>query len=196
MNTRMAAMPKARVDSSLAPSRVTALAMESMRAGKPYMGLLTSLRSLAHRLVSLPTTSAIWLAELVDEGHVEDWDDPVWRRWITWRHEEIERFRGFLDVLSSNDRLSLLPEIRALFQELRAEAENRLRVKVVSAVPLDEDQAGRLTAALASRFECEIELDNEIDAEVIGGAVVYAGDQVIDGSLRGRLNKLSNSLAN
>ena len=107
-----------------------------------------------------------------------------------------ERFRGFLDVLSSNDRLSLLPEIRALFQELRAEAENRLRVKVVSAVPLDEDQAGRLQAALASRFECEIELDNKIDAEVIGGAVVYAGDQVIDGSLRGRLNKLSNSLAN
>ena len=107
-----------------------------------------------------------------------------------------ERFRGFLDVLSSNDRLSLLPEIRNLFQGLRAKAENRLRVKVVSAVPLDEDQAGRLKAALASRFECEVELDNEIDAEVIGGAVVYAGDQVIDGSLRGRLNRLSNSLAN
>jgi len=107
-----------------------------------------------------------------------------------------ERFRGFLRVLSSNDRLSLLPEIRALFQDLRAAAENRLRVKVVSAVPLDDDQAGRLTAALASRYECEIELDNEIDAGVIGGAVVYAGDQVIDGSLRGRLNRLSNSLAN
>ena len=89
-----------------------------------------------------------------------------------------------------------LPEITRIFRKLREEAENRLRVRVVSAVALDEDQAGRLTAALASRFECEIELDNEIDAEVIGGAVVYAGDQVIDGSLRGRLNKLSNSLAN
>jgi F-type H+-transporting ATPase subunit delta len=50
--------------------------------------------------------------------------------------------------------------------------------------------------ALARRFDCEIELKNEIDSEVIGGAVVYAGDQVIDGSLRGRLQKLSNSLAN
>ena len=50
--------------------------------------------------------------------------------------------------------------------------------------------------ALARRFDCEIELENEIDAEIIGGAVVYAGDQVIDGSLRGRLQKLSNSLAN
>ena len=53
-----------------------------------------------------------------------------------------------------------------------------------------------LREALAQRFECEIRLDNEIDAGVIGGAVVYAGDQVIDGSLRGRLQKLSNSLAN
>ena len=42
----------------------------------------------------------------------------------------------------------------------------------------------------------DIELENEIDAEVIGGAIVYAGDQVIDGSLRGRLQKLSNNLAN
>ena len=49
--------------------------------------------------------------------------------------------------------------------------------------------------ALARRFECDIELENEIDTGVIGGAVVYAGDQVIDGSLRGRLGKLSNSLA-
>ena len=48
--------------------------------------------------------------------------------------------------------------------------------------------------ALARRFECEIELENEIDERVIGGAVIYAGDEVIDGSLRGRLQKLSSSL--
>jgi F-type H+-transporting ATPase subunit delta len=83
-----------------------------------------------------------------------------------------------------------------LYQELREEAENRLSVKVVSAIPLDEDQVSRMQQALARRFDCEIELENEIDAEIIGGAVVYAGDQVIDGSLRGRLQRLSNSLAN
>jgi F-type H+-transporting ATPase subunit delta len=48
--------------------------------------------------------------------------------------------------------------------------------------------------ALARRFDCDIELDNEIDQGVIGGAVIYAGDEVIDGSLRGRLQKLSGSL--
>jgi F-type H+-transporting ATPase subunit delta len=106
------------------------------------------------------------------------------------------RFNDFLSVLADNDRLALLPQITVLYQALRAEAENRLAVKVVSAVPLDEDQAGRLKAALARRFDCEIQLENEVEAGIIGGAVVYAGDQVIDGSLRGRLNKLSNSLVN
>ena len=67
---------------------------------------------------------------------------------------------------------------------------------MVSAVPLDDDQAGRMREALARRFECEIELENEIDERVIGGAVIYAGDEVIDGSLRGRLQKLSSSLVN
>jgi len=106
------------------------------------------------------------------------------------------RFRDYVSVLSENSRLSLLPQVTGLFRTLRDEAEKRLSVKVVSAVPLDEGQAGRMREALARRFDCEIELENEIDAGVIGGAVVYAGDQVIDGSLRGRLQKLSNSLAN
>lgn len=106
------------------------------------------------------------------------------------------RFRDYLSVLAANDRLPLLPHITGLYRQLREEAEKRLSVKVISAVPLDEDQAGRMKDALARRFECEIALENEIDTSVIGGAVVYAGDQVIDGSLRGRLQKLSNSLAN
>ena len=107
-----------------------------------------------------------------------------------------DRFRDFLTVLAANRRLPLLPEIGVLFQRLRAEAEKRLSVRVVSAVAMDEDQAGRMKVALARRFEREIELNNEIDTSVIGGAVVYAGDQVIDGSLRGRLQKLSNKLSN
>jgi F-type H+-transporting ATPase subunit delta len=107
-----------------------------------------------------------------------------------------ERFRNFVAVLGANERLSLLPQITVLYRQLREKAEKRLSVRVVSAIPLDDDQAQRMRDALARRFECEIELQNDIDARVIGGAVVYAGDQVIDGSLRGRLQKLSTSLAN
>jgi len=107
-----------------------------------------------------------------------------------------KRFRDYLSVVASNGRLALLPQIGERFRELREAAEKRLSVRVVSAVPLDEEQAARLREALSNRFEREIELHNEIDAGVIGGAVVYAGDQVIDGSLRGRLQKLSSRLAN
>jgi len=106
------------------------------------------------------------------------------------------RFRDYLKVLAENKRFSLLPEITDLYQKLREEADKLLRVKVVSAFALDEDQASRLKDALARRFDREILLESEVDSSVIGGAVVYAGGQVIDGSLKDRLTKLSNSLSN
>lgn len=106
-----------------------------------------------------------------------------------------ERFRDYLLVLGANGRLPLLQEITVLYRRLRQEAEKRLHVRVVSAAPLEEDQAERMRAALANRFEREIELESEIDTSVLGGAVIYAGDQVIDGSLRGRLNRLEQSLS-
>jgi F-type H+-transporting ATPase subunit delta len=106
------------------------------------------------------------------------------------------RFGNFIDVLGDNDRLSLLPEIARLFRELREEAEKRLSVRVVSAIALEEDQSDRMKQALASRFDREITMVNEIDGSVLGGAVIYAGDQVIDGSLLGRLKKLQANLSN
>ena len=106
------------------------------------------------------------------------------------------RFRDFLSVLAENKRFSLLPEITTLYQKLHEEADKLLRVKVVSAFALDESQATRLKDALAKRFDREILLESEVDSSVIGGAVVYAGGQVIDGSLKDRLAKLSNSLSN
>ena len=134
------------------------------------------------------------MAELLDSPQVSSADAA---RMIAAAAAETidDRFRGFLTVLGANGRLPLLPEIARLFRQLRAEAEKRLRVRVVSAIPLDEEQSTRMRDALARRFDCEVELENEIDEAVIGGAVVYAGDEVIDGSLRGRLQQLSSSLA-
>ncbi len=106
------------------------------------------------------------------------------------------RFGNFINVLGENDRLSLLPQIAELFRQLREEAEKRLSVRVVSAIALEHDQAETMKQALANRFEREIEMVNVIDASVLGGAVIYAGDQVIDGSLLGRLQKLQANLAN
>jgi len=132
-------------------------------------------------LLDSPEVSAREAARVIADTGGADFDD---------------RFRGFLSVLAGYGRLPLLAEISRQYGVLRAEAEKRLQVRVVSAVPLDEGQTRRMREALARRYDCEIELENEIDERVIGGAVIYAGDEVIDGSLRGRLQKLSSSLAN
>lgn len=104
------------------------------------------------------------------------------------------RFQGYLGVLADNGRLSLCAEISRLFQKLRQQAEKRLEVRVVSAVALQDTETGRMQTALAKRFDCEITLNNEINPDVLGGAIIYAGDQVIDGSLLGRLTRLETSL--
>ncbi len=104
------------------------------------------------------------------------------------------RFQGYLGVLAANDRLSLCAEISRMFEQFRLDAEKRLQVRVVSAVALQDSESERLQTALAKRFDREITLNNEIDAEVLGGAIIYAGDQVIDGSLLGRLKRLEASL--
>jgi len=106
-----------------------------------------------------------------------------------------QRFQAYLGVLGDNRRLSLLPEVASMYQKLKQQAEQQLQVRVVSATKLSDDQAKRMSEALAKRFKCAIELDTEIDPSVLGGAVIYAGDQVIDGSLRGRLDKLTNALS-
>jgi F-type H+-transporting ATPase subunit delta len=105
------------------------------------------------------------------------------------------RFQGYLGVLADNNRLLLCSEVRRLFSQLRQAAEKRLEVRVVSAVELNGSQAERLREALARRMDCEITLKNDVDPAVLGGAVIYAGDQVIDGSLKGRLLRLESSLS-
>ena len=104
------------------------------------------------------------------------------------------RFQGYLAVLADNSRLSLCAEVARLFKQFRQDAEKRLQVRVVSAVALKDPETERMQSALARRFDREISLINEIDPDVLGGAIIYAGDQVIDGSLQGRLKRLETSL--
>lgn len=104
-------------------------------------------------------------------------------------------FARFLALLESNQRLSLLGEIAALYELLRAEDERTLKVRVRSALPIEPAQQQQLTGALAKRFDRLVTLDVLIDPDLIGGAVVEAGDVVIDGSVRGRLSRLRAEMA-
>ena len=102
-----------------------------------------------------------------------------------------EHGRNFLNTLAQNRRLGVLPQVAAIYEELRAEVENVTDVHVTSAVQLDEQQRARLVAALKKRLKREVRLHCTVDAALIGGAIVRAGDFVIDGSLRARLERLA-----
>ena len=105
-------------------------------------------------------------------------------------------FQRFLAELAGNGRLALLPEIAGLYDQLRAEAEKVVKATVTSAVPLDADAIARITASLRKRFGREVALQTAVDPSLIGGAVVDAGDIVIDGSIRTKLARLGAALAN
>lgn len=101
----------------------------------------------------------------------------------------------FLALLADNRRLPLLPEIAGLYEELRAEAERVVKARVTSAVALPEGELDTIRAALRRRFGREVEVESAIDESLIGGAVIAAGDVVIDGSLRGKLSRLQGALS-
>jgi F-type H+-transporting ATPase subunit delta len=105
-----------------------------------------------------------------------------------------EEGRNFVRTLADNRRLSLLPEISARFDELKGEAEGVVDVTVTSAAPLDESQRSQLATALERRLGRSVRLQCAVDSALIGGAVLQAGDMVIDGSLRGRLERIAYEL--
>ena len=104
-------------------------------------------------------------------------------------------FRDFLGLLADNRRLLLLPEIAGLYEELRAEAEHVVKATVTSAAALPAGELASIKAALKKRFGREVEVESAVDESLIGGAVIAAGDTVIDGSLRGKLQRLQAALA-
>jgi len=131
------------------------------------------------RLIGNPHVPTAELVQLVAEAAGEAAD---------------EHGRNFLRTVAHNGRLALLPEIAAQFETLRAEVENVVDVELVAAMQVEPAQQDRLLQALRRRFGREVRLHTRIDASLIGGAVVRAGDLVIDGSLKGRLERLSSAM--
>ena len=101
---------------------------------------------------------------------------------------------NFVRTLALNHRLGLLPEISTLFDELKNAAEAVADVTVTSAAPLDAAQQGKLAAALQRRLKRTVRVRGEVDQGLIGGAVLRAGDLVIDGSLRTSLERIAYEL--
>jgi len=100
----------------------------------------------------------------------------------------------FLDELAERGRIGLLPEMFMLFDAYKRESESILKVTVTSAMSLDTDQIAQLKASLKRRYQRDIDIDAKVDPALLAGVVIDTGDQVIDGSARGRLQRLASAL--
>jgi F-type H+-transporting ATPase subunit delta len=110
--------------------------------------------------------------------------------------EEVpEVFVTFLKMLAEFHRLHMLPSIAVLFERLRAEAESILHAELISSANVTDAQRDRVVASLKAKFQRDVALDCKIDESLIAGAVIRVGDLVIDGSARGRLDKLVTALS-
>ncbi len=146
------------------------------------LGLLAGIADDAdmHELIESPHVSAPQLADL----------------FIRVGGERLnEKCANFLRVLAGNGRLSLLPEIAALFEIQRRDAEGTIQAEMVTAFAATEVQQASVVESLRKRLGREIELTCSIEPGLIGGAIIRAGDLVIDGSVRGKLERLGSILA-
>jgi F-type H+-transporting ATPase subunit delta len=105
-----------------------------------------------------------------------------------------EKGRNFIRLVAENKRLPFLVEIAQVFEALKADSERVVDVSITSAAPMGEGEQAKLVAALEKRFDRKVRVQSQVDAALIGGAVVRAGDLTIDGSVRARLARLAQDL--
>ena len=159
---------------------IFALARKSNRLAETSAGLIRAAETVSdprvHTLLGSPHVTAPQLSELVS-GVAGDALD--------------ENGRNFVALLAQNRRLGFLPEIAALFEQMKAEVENVVDVEVTAATALTPDQESRYAAALQKKLGRTVRLHTKVDGSLLGGAVLKAGDLVIDGSIKGRLERLA-----
>ena len=102
---------------------------------------------------------------------------------------------NLVKLLVSNDRVDALPEIATVYAEKRAEAESIVEADMITATPIDESQREAFSSALQARLGRSVKLNFEVDENLIGGAVIRAGDWVVDGSVKAQLEQLVGAVA-
>jgi F-type H+-transporting ATPase subunit delta len=102
--------------------------------------------------------------------------------------------QNFVALLAENNRLLLLIEIAVIFESLREEAEQVMTADVTSARELTTEQEAKISDALKRSLGRDITLNTTVDESLLGGAIIKAGDLIIDGSALGKLNRLASAI--
>ena len=163
-------------------------AFEEAQKHADLKGWSAALTSLAEAVIH-PEVRAVVTSPRVAKSQVESLMDAL------LGSQAKAQQRNFVRVLAENQRMLLLPEIAAIFESLKSEAEKTVNVVVDSAFELSADQQKKIVQALKMRLGREIKLVCNVNKELLGGVVIRAGDKVIDGSVRTRLGEMANTLA-
>jgi len=105
-----------------------------------------------------------------------------------------DRQKNFMMILAENNRLDLLPEVYELFELYKANQEKTVDVEISTAFDISAELEQKLAATLKAKLDRDVDLKTAVDKSLIGGALIRAGDTVIDGSARGRLAKLAEAM--
>ena len=160
------------------------LAQESQQVAEwssmlDLLGLLVSDPDM-RRLIFNPKVSSEQLQELIFDVYRDGLSDTG---------------RNLVKILVQAERLQYAPQIKQLYEQMRADAEGRLEVEVVTAYELDQQQQDTIAGTISARLGKQVNIVTSIDQSLIGGAVIRAGDSIIDASLRGRLTEMRNQLS-
>ncbi|MCO6428265.1 F0F1 ATP synthase subunit delta [Nitrosomonas communis] len=102
--------------------------------------------------------------------------------------------KNLVALLIENDRIEVLPQLSDLYEQLKAQYEGILEANITSAYEISDKQLEKLVSVLENKFKCKIKTKVNIDPELIGGVKVVIGDEVIDSSVRGKLETMSVAL--
>lgn len=130
-------------------------------------------------IIASPSRSAQQQAQALTEVCGDDLIGPV---------------RNFVLLLAQNKRLLLLPEIYQLFDDFKSLHEQAVDVDLTTAFALDDASQERLAQVLSEKLARKVNVQSQVDKSLLAGVIIKAGDLVIDGSMRGRLEKLAKAI--
>lgn len=130
-------------------------------------------------MIASPSRSHQQQAQVLTDACDEELTDPV---------------RNFVILLAQNKRLLLLPEIYQLFHAFKNLHEQAVEVNLTTAFELDDASQEKLAQALSQKLARKVNVQSQVDKSLLAGVIIKAGDLVIDGSVRGRLEKLAKAI--
>jgi F-type H+-transporting ATPase subunit delta len=176
------------IQASLSGRYATAL-FELARDSKALTQVETSLGNVRKALDESPTFRLLVASPVVSRGDAT--------RTVAALAGELQldpTTAKFLGVLAQNRRLNQLPQIIRAFRQLAAQYRGETTAEVTSAHPLDDDQVGALKQQLRTRLGRDVNVDLSVDPSLLGGLVVKIGSQMIDSSIKTRLNSLAHAM--